>query len=81
MLRDIVLRPPAIGGFNLPRRRREGQCRGRRRGKIRTAWVHIGRGIQDVTNETVGTDKRMNAFIPGKEVMLRVQDRNVGDGR
>jgi hypothetical protein len=81
MLHRLVLGPPTVQSRDVRRRWGKWEYRKRSRGKIRTIGVNRRERFQDVANKVIGMDKRVDSFVPGKEIMLRRKKRDVGNTR
>ena len=77
MLNNVIRPPPMIRSLDVKRARRHGQDGWRSRTEVRTGRVHGGRGIQDMANKPICTDKRMNPFVPREKIVLRSKKRNM----
>ena len=49
--------------------------------KIRTGRIDGSQRIHNVANKVIGMDKRIDSVVPGKEIMLRRKNGNMGNTR
>ena len=81
MLSDVIAVPPQIESIKFRRQRMRGKSGWRASHPIRTIEINRTGRVQDMANKPIGAQKSGHTFVPGKEISLGSEKRNMRNSR